>query len=123
MHDGYKSQDKFQTVLEQFSRPRSKFAPFVFWFYDQDLTTVGIKPQEMARELAKKGFNPGYAHARPNYAWVDGHRDSEHVQGQLVPSRFPRYVCSFVGVSAPAPLGRPPLLPAVHRRGGERLRI
>ena len=80
MHDGYKSQDKFQTVLEQFSRPKSKFAPFVFWFYDQDLTTVGIKPQEMARELAKKGFNPGYAHARPNYAWVDGHRDSEHIQ-------------------------------------------
>ena len=80
MHDGYKSQDKFQTVLEQFARPKSKFAPFVFWFYDQDLTTVGIKPQEMARELAKKGFNPGYAHARPNYAWVDGHRDSEHIR-------------------------------------------
>jgi hypothetical protein len=79
MHDGYKSQDKFQTVLDQFARPQSKFAPFVFWFYDQDLTTLGIKPQEMARELARKGFNPGYAHARPNYAWVDGHRDSEHI--------------------------------------------
>ena len=79
MHDGYKSQDKFQTVLNQFHRPKSKFAPFVFWFYDQDLTTVGIKPQEMAHELARKGFNPGYAHARPNYAWVDGHRNSEHI--------------------------------------------
>jgi hypothetical protein len=42
MHDGYKSQDKFQTVLNQFARPQSKFAPFVFWFYDQDLTTVEI---------------------------------------------------------------------------------
>ena len=79
MHDGYKSQDKFQTVLEQFIRPQSKYAPYVFWFYDQDLTTVGIKPQEMAHELARKGFNPGYAHARPNYAWVDGHRNSEHI--------------------------------------------
>ena len=80
MHDGYKSQDKFQTVLDQFTRPQSKYAPFVFWFYDQDLTTLGIKPQEMAHELARKGFNPGYAHARPNYAWVDGHRDSEHIR-------------------------------------------
>ena len=79
MHDGYKSQDNFQTVLNQFARPKSKFAPFVFWFYDQNLTTLGIKPQEMAHELARKGFNPGYAHARPNYAWVDGHRDSEHI--------------------------------------------
>lgn len=33
----------------------------------------------MAREPARKGFNPGYAHARPNYAWVDGHRNSEHI--------------------------------------------
>ena len=79
MHDGYKLQDEFQTVLDQFMRPQSKFAPFVFWFYDQDLTTLGIKPQEMAHELARKGFNPGYAHARPNYARAYGNCYSEHV--------------------------------------------
>ena len=54
MHDGYKSRDKFQTVLEQFARPKSKFAPFVFWFYDQDLTTVELSDkiyQMMAQDL------------------------------------------------------------------------
>lgn len=56
MHDGHKSQDTFQTVLDQFIRPKSKYAPYVFWFYNQDLTTLGIKPQEMSRELAQKGL-------------------------------------------------------------------
>ncbi|MBR5124095.1 MAG: hypothetical protein IKU90_03100 [Clostridia bacterium] len=68
MHDGHKVQDSFNEVLQKFAHPDSKFAPYLFWFYDQDLTTLGIKPREMAHELAKKGFNPGYAHARQNYA-------------------------------------------------------
>ncbi|MBO4326229.1 MAG: hypothetical protein J5950_03040 [Clostridia bacterium] len=80
MHDGQRSNDSFQELISNFSLPESKYAPYVFWFYDQDLTTLGAKPREMAHELAKKGFNPGYAHARPNYAHVYGKVVSEHVR-------------------------------------------
>ncbi len=79
-HDGQKSHDPFAEVLRKFELPASIYAPYVFWFYDQDLTTLGIKPQEMAHELAAKGFNPGYAHARQNYARDFGKLGGEHVQ-------------------------------------------
>jgi len=79
MHDGYKANDSFEKVLQTFPQPDSKYAPYVFWFYDEDLTKVGIKPQEMAHELAKKGFNPGYAHARINYAKTFLKTDDEHI--------------------------------------------
>ncbi len=80
MHDGQKSQDRFPEVLENFVKPDSKFAPYIFWFYDEDLDSLGIKPQEMAHELAKKGFNPGYAHARVNYASTFAKRNSTHIR-------------------------------------------
>ncbi|GEM_PF-4921772 len=80
MHDGYKSHDSFSEVLRQFSEPESKFAPYVFWFYDEDLNALGIKPQNMAHELSKKGFNPGYAHARTNYAADLLHAVHPHVR-------------------------------------------
>ena len=80
IHDGYKSKDSFQNVLSNIQNPDRKYAPYVFWFFDQDLNTLGIKPQEMAHELSKKGFNPGYAHARPNYARAFGNLVNEHVQ-------------------------------------------
>lgn len=80
MHDGHKTQDTLSEVLRRFVSPDNKYAPYVFWFYDQDLTTLGIKPQEMAHELAKKGFNPGYAHARQNYAHDFAKLCNEHVQ-------------------------------------------
>lgn len=80
MHDGYKKQTPFPKVLRDFAKPASLYAPYLFWFYDQDLTTVGIKPREMAHELAKKGFNPGYAHARQNYAYDFAKAENEYVQ-------------------------------------------
>jgi len=79
LHDGYKSQHGFSEILRQFVRPENKYAPYVFWFYDQDLHTLGIKPQEMAHELAQKGFNPGYAHARVNYAWDHIRKEQPHI--------------------------------------------
>jgi hypothetical protein len=80
MHDGYKKRATFTEVLQGFQRPAGIYAPYLFWFYDQDLTTLGIKPQEMAHELARKGFNPGYAHARQNYARDFAKLENEHVQ-------------------------------------------
>lgn len=71
-NDGQKASDTYSQVKENFLNPDMKYAPYEFWFWDQDLNTLGIKPQDMARELSEKGFNPGYAHARPNYAQVYG---------------------------------------------------
>ncbi len=69
LHDGYKSTDKFEEVLKNIKSPLMKYAPYVFWFFDQSPDTLGIKAQEMAHELNLRGFNPGYAHARVNYAY------------------------------------------------------
>ena len=80
MHDGYKRPTSFSEILKNFQMPDSIYAPYLFWFYDQDLTTLGIKPQEMAHELAKKGFNPGYAHARINYAYDSGKQETEYIR-------------------------------------------
>ncbi|MBQ7725729.1 MAG: hypothetical protein IJT66_01150, partial [Clostridia bacterium] len=68
MHDGYKSEESLETVIKHFKLPDAKYAPYAFWFFDQSPATVGAKAQEMAHELARHGFNPGYAHARVNYA-------------------------------------------------------
>lgn len=68
MELGNKEKASFDEVLEQFSEPDMRYAPYQFWFWDQRLKTLGIKPEDMARELFEKGFNPGYAHARTNYA-------------------------------------------------------
>ena len=78
--DGSKTKATFNELLAGFDRPDSIYAPYVFWFYDQDLNDLGIKPREMAHELAKKGFNPGYAHARQNYAHDFAKVSNEHVK-------------------------------------------
>lgn len=80
MHDGYKQPTSFSEILKSFQIPDSIYAPYLFWFYDQDLTTLGIKPREMAHELAKKGFNPGYAHARINYACDHKKQETEYIR-------------------------------------------
>lgn len=71
-NDGQKATDTYIQVKENFNNPDMKYAPYEFWFWDQDLKTLGIKPEDMARELSEKGFNPGYAHARVNYAQIFG---------------------------------------------------
>ena len=80
MHDGNKTNYPYSKMLRDFERPDSIYAPYVFWFYDQDLSSMGIKPQEMAHQLASKGFNPGYAHARQNYAHDFAKLSNEHVK-------------------------------------------
>ena len=54
------------------------YAPYAFWFWDQSPKTLGIKPEDMAREMWEKGINPGYAHARENYASTMA-RDTQEV--------------------------------------------
>lgn len=65
---GAKEKAGFDEVRGAFAQPDMRYAPYQFWFWDQRLDTLGDKPADMARELFEKGFNPGYAHARTNYA-------------------------------------------------------
>lgn len=67
-HLGNKNKCDFQELATKFDSPPMYYAPYEFWFWDQQLDQLGYKPSDMACELARKGFNPGYAHARVNYA-------------------------------------------------------
>ena len=67
-HAGLKGTDSLSEIRRRFAQPDARYAPYQFWFWDQPLDDLGLKPEDMAHEMAEKGFNPGYAHARTNYA-------------------------------------------------------
>ncbi len=62
---------KIETIQEEFKNPDMIYAPFTFWFWDDE-----IDPKlagEMAKEMCKQGLNPGYAHPReglPDEEWL-----------------------------------------------------
>lgn len=79
-HLGEKLNLSYDKMLEGFVDPAMHFAPHEFWFWDQKLSTLGYKAEDMARELYEKGINPGYAHARANYATMVCKEESKHIQ-------------------------------------------
>ena len=68
MQPGNQENLSFADFQAKFRQPDMAYAPYAFWFWDQSPQTLGIKPEDMAREMWEKGINPGYAHARENYA-------------------------------------------------------
>jgi hypothetical protein len=60
----------FEKLEREFSQPDMIYAPFMFWFWDEPVDTDNyfVKPANMAREMLKKGINPGYAHPRVSMA-------------------------------------------------------
>lgn len=78
-NDGDKPTCTHEELEAQFKQPAMKFAPYQFWFWDQDVHTLGNKPADMASLMAERGFNPGYAHARTNYAAFYGKKESEYI--------------------------------------------
>lgn len=65
---GQKGTASFEEIRSSFRNPDMCYAPYQFWFWDEELSGLGQKPTDMAREMYEQGFNPGYAHARTNYA-------------------------------------------------------
>lgn len=62
----YRHPIAFESLREQFAQPDMLYAPYAFWFYDAPLDPK--LAADMARKMAAKGFNPGYAHARSSAA-------------------------------------------------------
>ena len=56
-HLGEKLNLSYDKMLEGFVDPAMHFAPHEFWFWDQKLSTLGYKAEDMARELYEKGIN------------------------------------------------------------------
>lgn len=75
---GRKGTASFEELQASFRNPDMAYAPYQFWFWDETLSELGYKPTDMAREMYEKGFNPGYAHARTNYAAEYGGGEDVH---------------------------------------------
>ena len=63
---GYRTVLTFEALRTEFKQPAMTYAPFAFWFYDAPLDVE--LAARMAGEMARKGMNPGYAHARSSAA-------------------------------------------------------
>ena len=57
------------SLRAQFEQPDYRYAPFVFWFWDQPLTdSLQDHIVSMASSMLEQHLNPGYVHARFNMA-------------------------------------------------------
>ena len=61
-HWGQRVDTRFEDLAEGFADPNMRYAPFMFWFWDEPLDAE--KMVEMAEKMISQGINPGYAHPR-----------------------------------------------------------